>query len=330
MCKSPQDVDRLRETVVVPWRAANIQLKLLCFIYSTVILAYPSSKSLLCPRVTMLHCAINLDAAVSVDASFNDTRCDGGMVCPNDPLLFTCTVTGSVNSLAIVTLPSGDVVQINSDNTTSVVGSLPDGVTVYDHSAVVNSGVADYVLISMIDTASQLNDGVIECSDATLTPLTDEAACPVANGKTTVLLCMFDWLLCKHAILLNSSYCVGMIFPDPPGSPQSLSQDVSANTVSSLVVEWQSPSLTGGSGISITSYTVTIDGSLSGTVSDDGSGVYTHNITGLVYNTDYSVEVAAVNECGLTSQPATLTTNIDARGQDKLLAASLSTLTAPH
>ena len=49
MCKSLQDVDRLREIVVVPWRAANIQLKLLCFIYSTVILAYPSSKSLLIP-----------------------------------------------------------------------------------------------------------------------------------------------------------------------------------------------------------------------------------------------------------------------------------------
>ena len=108
-----------------------------------------------------------------------------------------------------------------------------------------------------------------------------------------------------------------MTFPDPPGSPHGLSQDVSANTVSSLVVEWQSPSLTGGTGISITSYTITVDGGLSGTVSDDGSGMYTHKITGLVYNTDYSVEVAAVNECGLTSQPATLTTNIEAGGQDK-------------
>ena len=104
-----------------------------------------------------------------------------------------------------------------------------------------------------------------------------------------------------------------MTFPDP-GPPRGLSQDESGNTVPSLVVEWQSPSLTGGTGISITSYTVTIDGGLSGTVSDDGSGVYTHNITGLDYNTDYSLEVAAVNECGLTSQPATLTANIEARG----------------
>ena len=169
---------------------------------------------ILCPRVTMLHCAINLDAAVSVDASFNDTRCDGGMVCPNDPLLFTCTVTGSDNGLATVTLPSGDVVQINSDNTTVVVGGLPDGVTVYDHSAVVNSGVADYVLILMIDTASLLNDGMINCSDASLTPLTDGAACPVANGKTTVLLCknyyacLTGSMLCKHAILLTISFGV--------------------------------------------------------------------------------------------------------------------------
>ena len=122
---------------------------------------------------------------------------------------------------------------------------------------------------------------MVNCSDATLTPLTDEAACPVANGKTTVWLCktcLTGSMLCKHAILLNSSYCVGMTFTDAPGSPRHLSQDVSANTVSSLVVVWQSPSLTGGSGISITSYTITIDGGLSGTVSDDGSGVYTHNI----------------------------------------------------
>ena len=98
---------------------------------------------------------------------------------------------------------------------------------------------------------------------------------------------------------------MGMTFTDAPGSPRRLSQDVSANTVSSLVVVWQSPSLTGGSGISITSYTITIDGGLSGTVSDDGSGMYTHKITGLVYNTDYSVEVDTVNECG---QPPSLPT----------------------
>ena len=132
-----------------------------------------------------------LDAAVSVGASFNDTRCDVGMVCPNDPLLFTCTVTGSSVSRAIVTLPSGEEVAIRDDNTTTGEEDLPDGVIVYDHSAVMNSGMADYVLILMIDTASLLNDGMIECDS--LTSLTDEAACPVANGKTTVLLCMLDW-----------------------------------------------------------------------------------------------------------------------------------------
>ena len=81
------------------------------------------------------------------------------------------------------------------------------------------------------------------------------------------------------------------------------------------MVEWQSLSFTGGSGISITSYTVTVDGDVSGTVSDDGNGLYTHTITGLDYNTDYSVEVVAVNECGPPSQPATITVSIEARGQ---------------
>ena len=110
-------------------------------------------------------------------------------MCPNNPLLFTCTVTGSSVDRAIVILPSGEEVAIRDDNTVIGEEDLPHGVIVYDHSAVMNGGVADYVLILMIDTASLLNDGMIECSDATLTPLTDEAACPVANGKTTVWLC---------------------------------------------------------------------------------------------------------------------------------------------
>ena len=40
-------------------------------------------------------------------ASFNDSRCDGGAVCPSDPLLFTCTVTDSPATSARATLPSG-------------------------------------------------------------------------------------------------------------------------------------------------------------------------------------------------------------------------------
>ena len=105
-------------------------------------------------------------------------------MCPNDPLLFTCTVTGSSVSRAIVTLPSGEEVAIRDDNT--VIGEdLPDGVILFDHSAVMNSGVADYTLVLAIVTASLLNDGMIECDS--LTSLTDEAACPVATGKTSMV-----------------------------------------------------------------------------------------------------------------------------------------------
>ena len=128
------------------------------------------------------------------------------MVCPNDTLLFTCAVTGSSVDRAIVTLPSGEEVAIRDDNTTIGEEDLPDGVTVYDHSAVMNSGVTDYTLVLAIDSASLLNDSMIECSS--LTSLTDEAACPVATGKTTLLLGFYGKHMqvfspmYKHAILI--------------------------------------------------------------------------------------------------------------------------------
>ena len=100
-----------------------------------------------------------------------------------------------------------------------------------------------------------------------------------------------------------------------PDSPQSLTQDVPANTETSLVVQWQIPSYTGGNGISIISYNITVDDSPHDTISDDGSDLYTYNITGLRYNTEYSVAVTATNECGFTSVPAIVNVNIEARGQ---------------
>ena len=101
-----------------------------------------------------------------------------------------------------------------------------------------------------------------------------------------------------------------------PDSPQSLTQDVPANTETSLVVQWQIPSHSGGNGISIMSYNITVDDSLHDTISDDGSDLYTYNITGLrYYNANYSVAVTATNECGFTSVPAIVNVNIEARGQ---------------
>ena len=51
------------------------------------------------------------------------------------------------------------------------------------------------------------------------------------------------------------------------------------------------------------------------TVSHDDSGdVFTATITVPQFNTSYSVSVTAINSCGLSSQPATTTVFIEARG----------------
>lgn len=92
----------------------------------------------------------------------------------------------------------------------------------------------------------------------------------------------------------------------------SLTHDVSANTVSSAVIRWDPPSSTGGGGISITKYRImSSDNGLSLNVTVDDM---TYTITGLQYNTDYSVEVTAINSCGLESEPASEVVNIEARG----------------
>ena len=121
---------------------------------------------------------------MSVDASFDDPRCETDeRVCPNDPLLFTCTVTGSDNSLATVTLPSGEIVVIFSDNTTaSGGGNLPGGVRVDSHDARVDGGVVNYTLTLAIDRASILNGNSVTCADGAVVPQTDEASCPVAGN----------------------------------------------------------------------------------------------------------------------------------------------------
>ena len=122
-------------------------------------------------------------AAVSVDASFDDPRCEmDERVCPNDPLLFTCTVTGSDDSVASVTLPSEQFVIIRSDNSTaSGEEGLPGGVRVVSHDAI-DSGVVNYTLTLVIDRASILNGNNVTCADGSRPPLTAQAPCPVATG----------------------------------------------------------------------------------------------------------------------------------------------------
>ena len=121
---------------------------------------------------------------MSVDASFDDPRCETDeRVCPNDPLLFSCTVTGSTATLASVVLPSGQFVFILSDNITSLgEDGLPDGVRVVSHDARVDGGVANYTLTLVIDRASILNGNSVTCADGGLSPQTAQTSCPVATG----------------------------------------------------------------------------------------------------------------------------------------------------
>ena len=98
-----------------------------------------------------------------------------------------------------------------------------------------------------------------------------------------------------------------------PSQPVNLVQNDAANTESSAVVQWQAPEETGGVSISTYTVTVDVDGSI---MSQNISGnMFTHTIFGLDYNTEYDVEVTTINSCGIRSQPTTTTVFIDARGK---------------
>ena len=118
----------------------------------------------------------------SPEASFNDPRCDGEMVCPNTPLLFTCNVTGSTSDVATVRLPSGQAVGITIMDMINVInGPLPDGVNTSSYN-VEGSGPVNYSLTLSIERADILDGMDVICDARTLPPTTDEATCPVATG----------------------------------------------------------------------------------------------------------------------------------------------------
>ena len=100
------------------------------------------------------------------------------------------------------------------------------------------------------------------------------------------------------------------------------SQIVSANTQNSTEIRWQHPEETGGSGIYISNYTVTVSNDshpvvYERTVIDDArdNGTFTHTISGLDYNTTYSVGVTAINSCGFAGELASTPAFIKARGE---------------
>ena len=116
-----------------------------------------------------------------VRAGFDDS-CAKEVVCPNDPLLFNCSVTESPAQLATVIIPSGEKVNIKSDNTTEVVGELPDGVTIRSWSALSVNGLTNYTLKLVIERASLLVGGFI-CDATTSNAPAVVVTCPVATGN---------------------------------------------------------------------------------------------------------------------------------------------------
>ena len=120
-------------------------------------------------------------AAVSVEANFSDPQCDGGMVCPNDPLLYTCTITETPISQTTIRLPFGYDLNIRTENEITVVGVvLPTGVTLLTYEAIVDEGLANYTITLPFERASLLTGGII--CDSTFDSI-DESTCPSATGS---------------------------------------------------------------------------------------------------------------------------------------------------
>ena len=118
-----------------------------------------------------------------MEASFNDTRCYNEGVCPIDPLLFACTVTGSIIGYAVITLPTGQSVEIDQANNVEEIGRLPSGVTLqFHHVMEVDSSTAKYTLILAITRASLLT-GSVTCSAGDINRTSDNAECLVLTGK---------------------------------------------------------------------------------------------------------------------------------------------------
>ena len=100
-------------------------------------------------------------------------------MCPTDPLLFTCEVNEATSSSISVAFRSDMLITLFLSSTNTVVGDPPAGVTVF-HSVTMNNGTNDYILSLSIETASLLNDGMIECNPGDINDVL-VAECPMAG-----------------------------------------------------------------------------------------------------------------------------------------------------
>ena len=136
--------------------------------------------SIIQPTIYLYLCHLVFFSPVAVvKTEFNDTRCGSSeLVCPNDPLLYTCNVIGiAENELIIIIVPFNEVLFYPSG--TILFGRLPVGYTLESFASLSNSS---YRLSLAIDRASRLYGGSIKCGEYMGEKVA--AVCPVAECKT--------------------------------------------------------------------------------------------------------------------------------------------------
>ena len=101
-----------------------------------------------------------------------------------------------------------------------------------------------------------------------------------------------------------------------PSPPDNLRGGILGDTPS-VKIEWDPPLYTGGNGISILMYRITI---LETDYEEESNTTRSHTITAdstnVMFNIPYEVEVTAINTCGDESTPASQTIIIEASGKN--------------
>ena len=103
------------------------------------------------------------DAAPSSMASFNDSRCVAGGVCPTDPLLFTCELNGVF--LLRVMLPNGVQENIAVGDTAATIALLAGFTAEVLNITIINDDTKNISLTLSIAHASLLDGGEMRCDD---------------------------------------------------------------------------------------------------------------------------------------------------------------------
>ena len=133
--------------------------------------------SIIQPTIYLYLCHLFFVSPVPVvKTEFNDTRCGSSeLVCPNDPLLYTCNVIGiTENELIKIIVPFNEVLFDPSE--AFPFQYLTFGYTLESYTSLSNSS---YRLSLAIDRASRLHGGSIKCGEYMGEKVA--AVCPVAE-----------------------------------------------------------------------------------------------------------------------------------------------------